>query len=128
MNWFRVESNTSPLEQHTPTKLSHKEKTQIEGKKCSRSNLPSKIELTGLSHKRAHKRSELAEMAIKLRRLTLQTKSSLPTSRSLSVPFLNCQALGAARPLRVILKERPSGQVAPAAARVLPQYSLIRIG
>ena len=52
---------------------------------------------------------------------------SLSTGRSLPIPFLSCQALGAARPLQGILKERTSGQMVPAAARVLPQYSPIRI-
>ena len=68
--------------------------------------------------------NELAEQAIKLDRLILQTESD---SRSLSVPCLNCQALGAAGADSENLEGKNlRQQIVPAASRVLPQYSLIR--
>ena len=58
---------------------------------------------------------------------TLSNKQNLSLSTVEVCRFfcLNCQALGAVVPLQGILKERTSGQqMFPAAASVLPQYSL----
>ena len=109
-----------------------KEKAQIEGKKCSKcaqlSELHSKIELIGSSYKRTLKTSEPTEPAIKLGRLTLQMKLSLSTLEVCWFLILTANHWGQPVPLQGILKERTTGQIAPVAARVLSQYSLIGAG
>ena len=134
MNQFRVGcNNTSPLQIGIPSiGLFCKEKSPIEGKKCSkcaqRSDLHSKIEPIGSSYKRTLKTSEPTEPAIKLGRLTLQMKLSLSTLEVCWFLILTAKHWDQPVPLQGILKERTSGQIAPVAARVLSQYSLIGSG
>lgn len=71
--------------------------------------------------------NELAGLAIELGRLTLRMKLSPLTCRSLSVPCLNDQGLGATGAISGVLKGRCSGQMVPAVARALLRYSLTKI-